>query len=508
MESESAIIVAVAAVVAALIGVFNKDIRDWVRRVLSGQTAVTQVGPTYSVKLYKTRRSSDEDMLSDIRRIRTAAFVGISQTNLKTYLSGMMEELKEDEGPLSIAVYYSSLRDGDSWEGRHFISNMRKSRLDISIFLTDPTNIKSGGRIERLSFWQCVHHSTYGGCVLKSDEECVIYIVNYLPSESLDIRGYLTLRVADNKTNEVWVREMVKTYYEAFEYMHERANSLGVFIPSLWDQSARSWHDFTSDCQAYKDSMRHLCDVAKFGGAERVLDVACGDGTTSQILHGSVGHLTVLDSSPQMLNGARSILGERASYALLSIPTTGSDPAIDLEHNNKFDAIVIHLAIPAVADSELALKTLAQWCCTLLTSEGKLILSVHNTAVRIEQSTHQVKSDPLRKVLGSIARSDAELKQHYRTKHYRQFTPTEIRDTIVNVGFTVKTEEVAEFSFTMKDRINMWRVPFVLDGLFDVECLSAIQIETVLGRAESMLLDQQTPAVVVQYWVFQAPSTQ
>jgi len=454
------------------------------------------------IEFYMTRGGSDPDMIKDILRLKQVAFLGISHENLSTYLFMLLEKLDSGNEISEIRIYYASPRDGELWEEEQFMKHVKKTRQAIAELLTNPglAWAEYKQKVIEFSFWHARHHATYGGCIMEGKKECVIYTASYLPTAQPDTKKSLTFRLKSIEGKEDCSKNLVNSYLNAYKYIKMQAVSLGRFIPSLWDLSAKEWAEFTSNCTAYQESMEYLCRIAKFIKNEKVLDMACGDGTTSLILSSWVGRLTILDSSPRMIQQAKKTLEGKATFALLSIPCINTEE-IDLE--DKYDVIISHLSLPAIAETKDSLKELAIWCRNHIHEGGKIIFAAHNTSVRIRSSTYRIEADTLRQEFREQAKELHEL-NIYREKCTSQFSKKDINDAFSKAGFKKVCEKEKSFQMKMIDRIRMWSAPAVLDTLFDVRRLTSKRKKSLMADVQDKIIRKNTPTMTVIYWIFEA----
>lgn len=468
-------------------------------------------GCGYPVEFYVYRKGSDEDMLQDMMKYHTVIFLGISQNNLKTYLRTFLEKIGDQMVPFSeIRIYYASEDDGRMWEGENFTINIKQTRQDIAALLTDPAWRHRIQNLERYAFFQSQHHSTFGGCMMENGEKIrgVTYVVEYLPTPNPDTKDSITFKIERERSMPESVRELAKSYSEAYKNIADRAKHLGEFELSLWDLSAREWANFSSNCQAYRRSMEYL---VKFGNLKekpnaRIIDLGAGSGHTSKILLEAMPscQLTLVDASPQMIRASKKVLGNKALYALCKVPSAPNEVVIDLE--DKYDVIVIHLALPAIASTEGELQQVAKWCKGYLKSRGNVILAIHNTAVEIKSSTHRIERDYLRRAFYGVI-LNLDLGRYYWQRERKKLSQTDVKAAFTREGYICEKNSEAGFEMTIHDRMKMWRAPAVLNDIIDVRKLDR---EEMFDSCKDRLIDgvhekvkgQPTPNMIVKYWSF------
>lgn len=481
-----------AVVLGLIIVVFADDIKHWIRRQgpIPNESAVI-----IPIETYDTRNSSDEAMITDIARLKSAVFFGVSHPNLATYLRSALQRLGAKEAIDHIEIYYASDEDGRLWEHEAYRGNVMRTRQDIAELLTSPQWLPP--RVNSVKFLQSQHHATNGGCLVgKPGEDHVVYVVNYLPTPNPDAKESLTFRLAVQQGREDSVSQLATLYATGYQHIRNKAFSLGDFSPSLWDLSAVEWARFASTCNAHMASMRFLCEFGDFSGVENVIDVACGDGATSEILSKCIGNgrLTVLDASPQMVARAKTVLPNTVRFSLQVVPPRNNARMIDLVP--PYDVVVVHLSLPSIANSLASLSEFARWSRIILADTGHLLIAAHNTAVHLEQSTFDIKNDPLREAIREF--TDKKLWRNPRNGPV--FTVQDIEGAIAEAGYSLQQSRVQSFPLTMRDRVAMWSTPAVLDDMIDVHRTSAEQRKELMSKVWTRVAGKATPDMTVKYW--------
>jgi len=461
-----------------------------------------------AIRLYRPpRESSDTDMLKDLAIADHAQFIGVSHRNLASYLQSVLRSSAEPLSLKTMRVCYASDEDGRLWEGAQFNSNVRETRGRIAAVLTDPAFRSILPNFTSLEFLQSVYHRTFGGCAFIKDRPNVktYYVNHYLPHVQRRAEDFLTFRLSDEVKTSGSLRSLHEAYREAFERVLSKARYIGQIRPSVWDLSVDQWREFARNCHAHRASMEQLIRIIKPTAKERILDVGAATGDTSQMLIAAASrlNLTVLDSSPAMVNACREVLGDSAKYALCHIGNSRGDDALDLD--NPFDAIVLHLALPALAETETQLFHLAKWCATRLTVQGRIGISIHNTVVESASSDFSPAADELRTTLKRVA-SELQLQQFFRLRKSHRFRKLQIERAFSRVGFQVVSHSEKRFSMTMTDRLFMWSTPAVLNQLFEVTSLGEENIKFLIERCRSEIGHLNTPDMTVKFWLFRRSS--
>ncbi|MBA4181859.1 MAG: SAM-dependent methyltransferase [Anaerolinea sp.] len=109
----------------------------------------------------------------------------------------------------------------------------------------------------------------------------------------------------------------------------------------------------TSAVHATGPDLAALIEAAGLSGVERVLDMGCGAGHTAIAAAARAAHVTALDVTPQMLDVARGLAGERGLANLAF--QLGDVMALPFE-NAWFDVVTSRLSAHHYADPARALR--------------------------------------------------------------------------------------------------------------------------------------------------------
>ncbi len=449
----------------------------------------------YVLHIY-IRDTSDHDMILDMAKHSILYFLGISHQNLLSYFERLLNKNAKPLKIKSIIVLYASDVSGRMYEGAPFVTNLQKTRQNIATLFTNPMWRKKLPVFKSVSFRQCKHPATFGGCMFTDENDnSIFFVVNYLPDQKTDLRKALTFKLSQNKE----LGHLREKYRISYYYLINESENIGTFKPSLWDISVNEWSIFATKCNAHRKSMEFLVELSNLKGNEKVMDLAAGPGTVSEILLNALpkGKLTLLDNSPQMLEKSRQKFGNHVHYALCTAGAIEKENFIDLE--GAYDTILIHLSIPAIATNQMELKRLAFWCNSQLKENGKVVMACLNTAVETS-SNYDTRSDILRQTIKNIL-DKMKLGYKYRTINRHKFTQREIEKAFTDTGFNCNVCEQS-FNITMQDRILMWSVPSVLNDVVDVRQLGMQQIRNLINKLSREIGDNVTPKMVVKYWTF------
>jgi len=460
------------------------------------------------VKVYGPRDASNDDMLEDIRECTNVSFIGISQRSLATYLKQLLQG-RENPLPIeNIAIYFASDSDGEMWEGGSFLPSIKEARHKIAATLTNPAGSSCLKNLKSIRFYQSVHHSTFGGCFMNNhhNNQNVAYIVNYLPSSAPNTKRSLTFRVDNtNTTSHNGLHKISQSYFSAFNRIKDDAAIIGIVRPSLWDLSSTQWSEFSTSCSAHRQSMEHLITFSNLTNSDSVLDLASGTGDVSKLIKDQLtkGSLTLLDSSPQMLAKAITVLSDSASYILCNLPLKPGVISIDTQ--TLYNLITIHLSFPAIASSKDELMSIASWCRGHLKENGAVVASCHNTATDIPESNFDKKTDFLRAAMVDTLNNQG-LSKLYRPRPSIYLTDDDIDNAFSKSGFKCTKKSTQSFEMTTDDRIAMWSAPAVLDSFIDVKEMTPGNIKKFIDVVKCKVRGKDTEPMHVKYWRYSLTS--
>ena len=148
-----------------------------------------------------------------------------------------------------------------------------------------------------------------------------------------------------------------------------------------WDQAAQ-WYDSLVGLKG-SDFQKEIIMPGAFRmlglkKAQRVLDLACGQGVFSRYLHQKGMRVTGLDSSRALIRYAV----KRSSSAINDEEGDAVDPHI--LKGRKFDAVACLLAIQNMATIDAMMKNVHRW----LAPSGRLVLVMTHPCFRIPRQTH------------------------------------------------------------------------------------------------------------------------
>ena len=161
-------------------------------------------------------------------------------------------------------------------------------------------------------------------------------------------------------------------------------------VEKYFDNLARDWDSF-QECP--EDVKRALLEKSGISRGARVLDVGCGTGAITAVLHGLTGEkVKGVDLSGEMIKVARQKFADKdwAEFEHVDF--------LDMDEDAVFDFVVIYNAYPHFLD----VNAFCHKAHSLLREGGRLVI-VHSLARECLNSHHKQHADHVSRPLGSPA---------------------------------------------------------------------------------------------------------
>lgn len=183
----------------------------------------------------------------------------------------------------------------------------------------------------------------------------------------------------------------------------------------------------TSKVHAQGESLARLAELTEPGRKWLVLDVSTGAGHTALTFAPYVARVIATDLTPQMLDAARTLAGERNIANVEFKPADAHALPFD---NDTFDLVTNRIALHHYPDARLALREMARVC-----KPGGVVALVDNVVPSDEQTAAYINRfeklrDPSHNWAHSLGRleadfADAKLKVEHseRLKKEMEFEP-------------------------------------------------------------------------------------
>ncbi len=450
-------------------------------------------------KFYPNRTQSDELFIKLLTNSKNVNFVGISHSSLSGYLKDAINLGKGFRWE-KLNVFFARLEDGILWEGNNYHDQILSSIKSISSVLTSFVHLESVRADFTINYFLMSHHSTFGGSSL--DYNC-FFVTHYLPGENSDTKKEYTIFI-DKKNPKPEVAQLTDWYEEAYRRIRNRSSLICRYIPHMWDISVEEWDSFVSECDAYQKNMDLTIDKCDVRDGDRILEVGCGTGLLAQKLieSGKRIQLTIVDRSPQMIKFCEKNLDSRIKKIPLDITDSRSDTLFFLGAYGGFDKIISHLTFPIPEESQEKFELLLKIISNLLHPSGKFVLSILNTSVHIESDTYNVNGDFFRE--GIYEQLDVLGLSHVsKHLHRKVFTNQEIEELAKQYNM-IKTDEVnSSYSFSMKERISMWKVPAVLNTILEYNQLPDEKRIKLFSNIEAFYSHRKTKNLATKTFVFE-----
>ena len=146
----------------------------------------------------------------------------------------------------------------------------------------------------------------------------------------------------------------------------------GTGLSGEWDAALESWADFVREGKdSYREEMNNPAFFSLLGNVrgERILDLACGEGSNTRTLAKKGARVVGVDFSKRMIDLAR----QEEKTDKLGIKYYVSDAACLREfQNDQFDSVTCFMALMDIEDYEEAVREVAR----VLKKSGRFIFSI------------------------------------------------------------------------------------------------------------------------------------
>jgi SAM-dependent methyltransferase len=295
-------------------------------------------------------------------------------------------------------------------------------------------------------------------------------------------------------------------YSEALEFVHKNSTALfSLDLSDPWNDSANEWSSFQQKHPVYQRITRQVLECIGLREGSRVLEFGCGPGLTSiEVVNrlGVSGALVAMDASPQMVSLAKQNLkgcpGATATVGDARLPLFGPC-AFSQNTRHQFDVVLVLFAFHEMTDQSSASDLIASWAQAYLRPDGRAVVVLHNgvlSDIATPPGFPRRWPDPLRDDLeklcrlafGPVALKPAPVKLNVSA----------IKNDLERRGFSVRRTDLAPVGRTMSDRIDMWRVPAILNSLVDLKTVPYKKCQPILEQVGNDVYGKNTmPTTVV-----------
>ncbi len=460
---------------------------------------------------YRTRDEAEEHMHEHLPHYENVCFIGISHYHLVEHLKKSLDKIPEPGESKcvwkEITVVYPPAALGNKWKpsGQDFDADMRTSRKAVADMLTDSAILNVFKSPPRVTFIQSRHFLGLTGCFMERDpvseeqaDQRIYYVVQSCPlgdkQDRTENQITFEIRSDDGKGSMNLATDKMLIHFErCLTFLRQQSIWLGEFVWTPWDDSASSWAAFSQRTPATYSILK-VIDFLSLKPGLKLLDLGCGTGELANAIRERNRDVDImcLDGSPQMLVQARkAIQVERnVHFALQKIGfdtrTQESENAIDLMSNDgdvsRYDRIVMHNTLIAVAPKAHSVEMLAQWCKRHLTQDGFVVVSLHNGLARLPDSSIEgCDQDPFRKTLLRLA-AQSGFKKANRPQQPK-LSVDDITSGFSKAGFSLDRQNPFQVEFTIEDRAAMWMCPAVFASLVEYRCGSAQRVQDLVTAA-------------------------
>lgn len=272
---------------------------------------------------------------------------------------------------------------------------------------------------------------------------------------------------------------------------------------AVWNFSCREWAYFVKNSPAYQLNMQSVVNVIKGLGSKVIMDIGCGTGDLSEkILHSIPGaDLIYLDQSVNMLNSTKTLLRGSGRGYLLDFCAPFNEKRLLFGKNHFADLIVCHITFPLSAAELDKFGDFLNFCDLCLSDAGYVVLSLNNTALKIDEDFFDPMKDIFRQELNAAV-SEVGLADAYRLERHLKIEERDLNNVINRTGkFRVVSRFKNVLTFSMRERVNLWKVPAIFDNVFFYERFNEDAFNAVFSGLSSRLLAKSTQDMITENYI-------
>lgn len=452
------------------------------------------------LQVFSTRSETDELMIELVSRAKAVDFIGISHSSLSDYLNKAFNENSKIKLK-RVNVFFARKDDGELWEDSPYLTNVLTSIRNISRAFSYPDNYQKTSTDLNIYFYRMRHHSTFGCCCLDSE---TFFITNYLPGKNTDTKLAYTLYFTKNNPTKDSTF-LFKKYTEALQAIKERSVLVGSHSPCLWDLSVQEWSDFVSNSNSYLNNMDLLISLAAIKDGDKILEVGCGTGELARKVIGIGKEIDfyIVDKSPEMIEFCNKTIDKRIKMRVFDVTDSQIDTEFHLGKGNSFDKIISHLTFPIPEEPIENFRSLIEFINKYLKRGGRFLLSIHNTAIKVEGDNYKPKEDFLRRAIRDNL-EEMGLKKIYRQINREEYTADTFDHLFCkSYGYKKVLEKNERHSFTMTERLSMWKVPAVLNTLLNYQDLPEDKKLELFSRLSNKFSQGITEDIITKTFVYE-----
>ena len=439
-------------------------------------TRIFKTESSKSIKVYKESKESDSDFLCDLEKCQTATFVGTTHPKLHNYVHSAISRSKTIT---EINVLYASNTElrilGKSpLEINYSIQSIIDSLTAVSFKNTNSDNLL-------VNISQLQQYTSFSGCFI---DDKILYITHFSPKNGKFGTDGLTIRITKSFSTPR-ISSLYDEYSKIYYDLINTANIMTRAYPTEWDMSVEEWEEFESDGSTYDKSMNDFAAKVVEKGGTKILELGSGTGKLAEkILQKSnkLEHIMLTDFSGKMLEYCKRKFNEDKRVSIQFFNPYESGKIIDGLYSvgHRFSCVISHLSFPFPEDSRSEYLCLINMVNNLLVDNGRFIICIHNVVIDLQEDAYDRSKDNLVQDLEGLFSAKYGrkcLKRLGRTK-YCQDDFKEIHT--LNDFMLEEDGTVNSYHFSMKDRINMWQVPAILNTMIDSQYLGDKRINNAI----------------------------
>ena len=441
------------------------------------------------VTLFDNHVLSKNSFFEDIKYSRKLTFYGINHTRMQDSLEEALS-LENNFKPEweHLCFYFANNEYGQIMSKDHK-KLVNDNVLSLTLYLSEKKRRGELTNLKKIEFKQCNNTYRFGGSYLQNDNKNmnIIYVIMYLPNTSnSNVDENITLRLKGEKQVKANLFDRAK---QSFNYLQKNAEKMFEIDfeekENYWDISVAPLYNIETDQVFYKNVREKFFNFCSIKEGDNILDLGSGTGFFSEYIVDRIGEkvtLTLLDKSCTMLKKSKEILREHQNINYILSDVSSKNILYGMRENEKYNKIIIYFTLQYFVKNKNDIESLALKLKKHLIEEGEVFIMIHNTFIK-EAEIDKKWIDPIRAYIKINVKANENFREQEYKNNYK-FSFDDIIGGFGDAGFPSEDNyhpETYQYDRTINDRIEMWKVPAILNTVVEIKSLGEEDIEKRCG---------------------------